>query len=298
MPLGRLGDYVKMSTANPTGWRPWQSRLGLGAFYLQNSYPLPTTGRGPFLLQPGICGCVRPTVNGGMGIDFPNYPGIGARGTWITQGGYPAPVYKPPKMRLAGLGISSAHTVHRIAVSSSTPSGRAVARSNGSTSTATGSARWNRTNGTSGRRGRSSNPTQQPGYVVGSDASGNPIYAQPPTGQVITGYDAQGNPVYGPATSTVGTGGVVQSGYGGGLTTAGTITGYDASGNPIYASQPAGSSVTGYDAQGNPIYSTASASATGESWFAEDSLGLGLNNGIYLAGGALLVYLFTSRRGR
>lgn len=61
-----LGQYVRMSTANPTGWRPWQSRLqGLGAFYLQNTYPLPTTGRGPFLLQPGVT--ARPTVTGGLG---------------------------------------------------------------------------------------------------------------------------------------------------------------------------------------------------------------------------------------
>lgn len=300
-----LGKYVKMSTANPTGWRPWQSRLGLGAFYIQNSFPLPTTGRGPFLLQPGVCDCTRPTVNGGLGIDFPNYPGIGARGTWITHGGYPAPVYQPPKMRLAGLGavrtssrvgLPSGLIAHRgpVTVSSSTPSGRAVAQSNGSTSAATGSARFGTRSSTGTRSSRRGyNPTQAPGYVVGSDASGNPIYAQPPTGQIVTGYDAQGNPVYGPATSTVGTGGVVQSGY----SAAGAITGYDSSGNPIYSSAPAGATITGYDANGNPIYGTASTSAT-QSWFSEDSLGLGLNNGIYLAGGALLVYLFTSRRGR
>lgn len=63
--MSHLSRYVKMSTANPTGWRPWQSRLGLGAFYLQNTYPLPSTGRGPFLLQPGVN--AWPTVNGGMG---------------------------------------------------------------------------------------------------------------------------------------------------------------------------------------------------------------------------------------
>lgn len=64
--MSHLSRYVQMSTANPTGWRPWQSRLqGLGAFYLPNTYPLPTAGRGPFLLQPGVN--ARPTVNGGMG---------------------------------------------------------------------------------------------------------------------------------------------------------------------------------------------------------------------------------------
>jgi hypothetical protein len=73
-----MAEYVKMSTANPTGWRPWNSRLqgmncapvmqpaGLG-YYIVNSYPLPTTGRGPFLLQPGANGV--PAVSGGMGDD-------------------------------------------------------------------------------------------------------------------------------------------------------------------------------------------------------------------------------------
>lgn len=303
----RLGKYVKMSTANPTGWRPWQSRLqGLGSFYLQNSFPLPTTGRGPWLLQPGVCDCVRPTVNGGLGmVNFPNYPGIGARGTWITHGGYPAPIYRPPAPpQLSGLGrlgavrssrVAGGLIAHRapITVTPATPSGTAVARSNGSTSTATGTA-WRNRGGTSSRsRGRGSyNPTQAPGYVVGSDASGNPIYAQPPTGQIVTGYDAQGNPIYGPATSTVGTGGVVQSGY----SAAGTITGYDSSGNPIYSSAPAGATITGYDANGNPIYSTgAAAAASSTSWFSEDSLGLGLNNGIYAIIGVGLVLIFKKR---
>lgn len=299
----RLGDYVRMSTANPTGWRPWNSRLG---FYLQNSFPLPTASRGPWLLAPGVCDCVRPRVSGGLGIDFPNYPGIGARGPWLTHGGYPAPIYAPPRpVQLSG-PVSARYSplqwpglqVHRapITITPATPSGVAVAQSNGSTSTATGTAppAWQRRRR---NRGSSANPTQQPGYVVGSDASGNPIYAQPPLGQVVTGYDAQGNPVYGPAMSTVGTGGVVNSGYGGGLTTAGTVTGYDASGNPIYASQPAGSTVTGYDAQGNPIFGN-TGSPAGTSWFSQDSLGLGLNNGVYAVGALALAWLFSSKGRR
>lgn len=287
----RLGDYVRMSTQNPTGWRPWNSRLN---FYIENKFPLPTASRGPWLLTPGVCDCVRPTVAGGLGIDFPNYPGIGARGTWLTHGGYPAPIYRPPKPpQLSALGIAPVGPVrtatgidtrrglftpglqvHRgpITITSATPSGTAVAQSNGSTSVATGTARgWQ---GRRGRRNRSQggqyNPTQAPGYVVGSDASGNPIYAQPPTGQIVTGYDAQGNPVYGPATSTVGTGGVTQG-------PAGTIIGYDASGNPIYPGD------------------TTTTPAT--SWFSEDSLGLGLNNGVYTVAGLALAYLF-SQRGR
>lgn len=69
----RLGDYVRMSTQNPTGWRPWNSRLsglacqrpGMGAFYIENRFPLPTTSSGPWLMAPG-CN-YRPTVAGGLG---------------------------------------------------------------------------------------------------------------------------------------------------------------------------------------------------------------------------------------
>jgi hypothetical protein len=60
--MRRLGEYVKASTENPTGWRPWQSRL---SYYIPNSYPLPTTGRGPLLLNPGVS-YVPPAVNGGL----------------------------------------------------------------------------------------------------------------------------------------------------------------------------------------------------------------------------------------
>lgn len=56
-----MNFYSPMSTANPTGVRPWNSRL---SFYVPNSYAVPTTGRGPYLLQPGITG--RPCANGGL----------------------------------------------------------------------------------------------------------------------------------------------------------------------------------------------------------------------------------------
>lgn len=66
--MSRLGVYVKASTANPTGWRPWNSRLsaqGL-AFYVPNTFPVPTAGRGPFLLQPGQA-WAQPSPAGGLG---------------------------------------------------------------------------------------------------------------------------------------------------------------------------------------------------------------------------------------
>jgi hypothetical protein len=264
----RLGEYVKMSTANPTGWRPWNSRL---SFYLENSYPLPTTGRGPFLLQPDRCGCAKPTVNGGMaGVGFPNYPGIGARGNWITHGGYPAPVYRPPSpVQLSGLGVVSTHTAARNwnwqpaagpVISPSTPSGVAVAQSNGSTSTATGSA-WQNRRSTTSRRSSGRNRWNQN------------------------------------QTSTPGTGGAD-------TTPAAVITGYDADGNPIYAGTPAGQSIIGYDSAGNAVYSGSGTAATtapateassAESWFSEDSLGLGLNNGIYAIGAVALILILRKK---
>ena len=66
--MSRLGVYVKASTANPTGWRPWNSRLsaqGL-SFYVPNTFPVPTAGRGPFLLQPGQA-WAHPSPAGGLG---------------------------------------------------------------------------------------------------------------------------------------------------------------------------------------------------------------------------------------
>lgn len=62
-----MGFYQRASTANPTGMRPWNSRL---SFYVPNTFPTPTTGRGPWLLQPGATGL--PTAEGGMGDDGDN----------------------------------------------------------------------------------------------------------------------------------------------------------------------------------------------------------------------------------
>lgn len=70
-----LGTYVRASTANPTGWRPWNSRFPNASplqapatlsFYQQNTFSLPTTGRGPFLFQPGVP-WNSPAAAGGLG---------------------------------------------------------------------------------------------------------------------------------------------------------------------------------------------------------------------------------------
>ena len=40
---------------------------GMLGFYIANPFPLPTTGRGPFLLQPGVPTGTRPAAAGGLG---------------------------------------------------------------------------------------------------------------------------------------------------------------------------------------------------------------------------------------
>ena len=59
----RMGIYTRASTANPTGRRPWNSRL---SFYVPNTFNPPTAGSGPFLFQPGVTG--SPAANGGLGF--------------------------------------------------------------------------------------------------------------------------------------------------------------------------------------------------------------------------------------
>ena len=55
-----LSFYTPASTDNPTGFRPWNSRLG---FYERASYALPSTG----LVMPGRAARF---ANGGMGFDL------------------------------------------------------------------------------------------------------------------------------------------------------------------------------------------------------------------------------------
>ena len=75
-----LRFYAPASTANPTGRRPWNSRL---SFYERNSYAVPTIGQGPWLLNPGVVGA--PAANGGLG--------------WYQRAEYPLPTTS-----MSGLG--------------------------------------------------------------------------------------------------------------------------------------------------------------------------------------------------
>lgn len=108
-----LRFYSQASTANPTGRRPWNSRL---SFYIPNSFNPPTAGQGPFLLQPGVMGA--PQQNGGLGCDscsgmagvsFPNYATFQrprqSRRRFDSVA--PMPVYSPVSAvtsQLSGLG--------------------------------------------------------------------------------------------------------------------------------------------------------------------------------------------------
>lgn len=104
----KLALYVAASTENPTGWRPWNSRL---SYYAPNSFAIPTTGQGPFLLQPGVM--ARPSAAGGLGaMQTPNYPTFNRARSWTTHGGYPTPVYRAPG--ISGLGQGSRSSRRRV----------------------------------------------------------------------------------------------------------------------------------------------------------------------------------------
>jgi hypothetical protein len=261
-----LGVYVKASTANPTGWRPWNSRL---SFYVPNSYPVPTTGRGRFLLQPGITG--GPSASGGLaGVNFPNYASFAGDRAWRTQvnPATPGPVYGPPpgaRMQLSFLGATN-NVRQRRTSGSILPAVNVI-----SATGASGSA----TNTTRQRRQR------QP--AVNSNVEG--WSAQPQGPQSWQQYQQQQSQQDAQTGSMTGA-------------SSGGIVGYDASGNPIYSTPPAGLVAIGTDAQGNPIYgaagsATAAAATTAptSSILTEDSLGFGLPNFAYLGIGVGLVLI-------
>jgi len=77
-----LGVYVNASTANPTGWRPWNSRL---SFYKPAAFSVPTTSLS------------TPQRSLGLGrASFPNFPSFAQSRNWRSHAGYPTPVYQAP----------------------------------------------------------------------------------------------------------------------------------------------------------------------------------------------------------
>jgi hypothetical protein len=279
-----LRFYSPMSTANPTGVRPWNSRL---SFYIPNSYAVPTTGRGRYLLQPGIVG--QPAANGGLsGPQFPNYAGFqrSRQSHRRYASSAPRPIYGPPpsmRSQLSGLGVMPVSPVMR-----ARPPIRGTTLATGYGPTSFGAGRFT---------APSSGLTQPVNSsIVGYNAAGGAIYSQPQPGSYYRNQLSQAamqpTSAYAPGTST----------------------GYDAAGNPIYAGgPPAGMYQVGTDAYGNPTYSNqptsaaaapvqaaaaATTSSTASDFFSEDSLGLGLNNGWYAAIGGGLVFLMMMKGRR
>lgn len=287
--------YVQASTANPLGRRNWKPRTRL-SYYLPNTFAVPTAGRGPFLLEPGVTG--RPAANGGLGdggpnLRFPNLPQMQGRHMTRTVFAANAPENLYPlthavRYQLSGLGAAPQRTSIRVQRSPIT----------GGTVSASGT--------NSGRTGwrRQYRQQQQGGSTpTGYTAAGAAIYGSPQPGSWQNAQQSQARGYYGNPWTAAQAAQQAQSG--------GAITGYDAAGNPIYSSAPAGLYQVGTDAYGTPIYSAVApssastttgaaavpTSATGADWFSEDSLGLGLNNGLYLAiGGGALLLILSKRR--
>ena len=257
-----MAFYSQQSTANPTGWRPWNSRL---SFYTPNTFPVPTTGSGRFLLQPGASG--GPSAAGGLGnVEMPHFPNFKGPRTFYLRDNpsAPRPVYSPPasvRASLSGMGLVPPTMQRQWNRPSSPVIVNGPFTANGAAGATPGSIpsnRWQRrqqmeqqqqqqqqNSGIDSTNQYWQQQQAQPAMSTATDASGNPLYATPPAGMVITGYDAQGNPVYGQATTA--------------------------------ATAPA------------------AAAPASTSFFSEDSLGLGFNNGIYLAVGLGLVLILKKK---
>jgi hypothetical protein len=330
-----MNFYAQASTANPTGWRPWNSRL---SYYERANFAVPTTGlSGPNLL--------------------PNYATFGGKRDWRMHPGSPAPIYRTPSALLSGLGFvpvtpgirgirfPTPYTgvTPRIVGQTSAPPVVSGGSGSGSLTTVT-PAPINQAPVIYGGTGYGTVPPPPPGsnympaqpsfwqrfrrqaqpatpsaagVITGYDASGAAIFSAPPAGAFVAGYDASGNPVYSqgsggisvvagsaqtsPASAQAISSAAPGSYYAGStqasLQSSGAIVGYDAAGNALYSSPPPGLVVTSTDAYGNPIYGTAPAAgaAAAPSFFSEDSLGFGLNNGVYLAVGLGLVLILKKR---
>lgn len=286
-----LRFYAPMSTANPTGVRPWNSRL---AYYIPNTFAVPTTGRGPFLLNPGVTG--GPRMNGGLGAaGFPNFANFqrnrSSRRRFSSNA--PQPFYGAPgavRTQLSGLGLVSLG-----------PTNTFISSNNVRRAYGTGQPVLTQPMPRTGWQAWQPQPPQT--TPISYTAAGAPVYATRPAGWRQSRQQSQA------------------SGYGVGGATSASIVGYDASGYPIYSSPPPGMVQVGTDSSGTPIYAqpgstaatalaaqqgaaagittgatTTTAAAPTSDFFSEDSLGLGLNNAWYLGIGAVGLWMLTSKR--
>jgi hypothetical protein len=275
-----LHFYTPASTANPTGWRPWISRL---SFYSPASYALPSTGT-----------AIPPTrfANGGLGsLPFPNFAGLNRARTWRTRDNASSPtpwIYRTERHGMSGLGVIPVDTVRRAwpypgaapVVSTSPQTGTSAPPATlppGASNPFPGGL-WPRYSFPPIRWFASGTPT------ANSGPSGSFVTSSPQTGSIVSYQPNAGTPIYPygqqPASSSAAATAVAPS--------SSTIIGYDANGNPVYQGQTV-------SAAGLPIASATPPAAAGTSFFSQDSLGLGLNNGIYAAIGLGLVLILKKK---
>ena len=226
-------------------------------------------------------------ANGGLGsVQFPNYAGLNRARTWRTRDNASSPtpwIYATERHSLSGLGISPAqyygtrryteapryrerlqpdplrrHADYFLAAANRNESAPAP--------TYRRAYPWH---------GAAPAGTAQPGsFVTSSPETGSIVSYQPNTGTPIYPYGQQ------PASSSAAATAVAPS--------SSTIIGYDANGNPVYQGQTVSSA-------GLPIASATPPAAAGTSWFSQDSLGLGLSNGVYAAIGVGLVLMLKKK---
>jgi hypothetical protein len=270
-----LHFYTPASTANPTGFRPWNSRL---SFYTPGSYSLPSTGTAV---------PAQRFVAGGLGyVQFPNFAGLNRARTWRTRDNASSPtpwIYATERHGMGGLGIAPGFpSGYRRLPSTSyipIPSGAAPIVS---TQPQTG------TNSPINRIcpswGCGPAPVWHFTAPAGTGQPGSFVTSSPQTGSIVSYQPNTGTPIYPygqqPSSSSAAATAIAPA--------SSTIIGYDANGNPVYQGQTVSSA-------GLPIASTTPPAAAGTSWFSQDSLGLGLSNGVYAAIGVGLVLMFKKK---
>lgn len=304
--------YVKQSTNNPLGQRPWNA-----------------------ILQPGGLGAPpRSTRRRGLSAFFPNAEAIGPNSVMLDRdasnpgwkrgnnagGSALVPrIYYPPdvlKQHTTPRGQGLGNLINASDMMGPVPARPSVF-----------SQLWGQTSsGTTPPTPRF--PWMQPppaapaeagaSYVVSLDASGNPVYSVPPPGMVSTGTDAQGNPIYGApgitqattasgapvsvSTSLVPAGTSTASPY---LASDGSIWVYGTATNSWVEAVPAGASTTSTytDANGNVwtwngtawAISSASGLSSATSWLSASTVISGFPNYL-IAGGAVLALFLVMKK--
>jgi hypothetical protein len=272
-----LHFYTPASTANPTGMRPWNSRL---SFYTPGAYPLPTTGTGiP----------AQRFAAGGLGsIQFPNFAGFNRARTWRTRDNASSPtpwIYATERHGLGAMPVVNWPRQLPRGAYNPIPSGATPIVS---TQPQTGTNAPAPTNQICPAWGCGPAPVNRYQFhnwaPTGTGQSGSFVTSSPETGSIVSYQPNTGTPIYPygqqPSSASAAATAIAPA--------SSVIIGYDANGNPVYQGQTVSSA-------GLPIASTTPPAAAGTSWFSQDSLGLGLSNGVYAAIGVGLVLMFKKK---